>query len=63
MLTASVVELFVSKSVPSTDTFKCIFHELKKNLEERLNISEEDLPIVQRFITSLDLDYFHYFAI
>ena len=39
-----------------------IFHELKKELEERF-LSEKDLPIVQRFITSLDLDYFHYFVI
>ena len=37
-------------------------HELKKDLEERF-LSEKDLPIVQRFITSLDLDYFHYFVI
>ena len=39
-----------------------VFRELKKDLEERF-LSEKDLPIVQRFITSLDLDYFHYFVI
>ena len=38
------------------------FTSLKKDLEERF-LSEKDLPIVQRFITSLDLDYFHYFVI
>lgn len=60
-MTAPIVELLFENH-SHQQLHRDIFHELKKDLEERF-LSEKDLPIVQRFITSLDLDYFHYFVI
>ena len=60
-MTAPFVELLFENH-SHQQLHRDVFLELKKDLEERF-LSEKDLPIVQRFITSLDLDYFHYFVI